>query len=241
MRASALALLVAVLVLAGCGGGGGGTTTPPATTTVPSNGEASKPPDQVIADAQKAADSASSLHVSGQGLDSGKPIDIDLSLVRGKGATGSIKISGLEVDIVVIGKRVYIKGSQAFYKHFAGTAAAELLKGKWLTGPVNSGQLKPLAALATPASLFKNLSTKNGKLVNKGATTYNGQQVVELRDPKKNGSLYVAATGNPYPLAVVERKKGSGGTIAFTNWNAHVTLKAPPGAIDISQFGGGLP
>lgn len=233
MRFSALALLVTAVLLAGCGGGGGGSA-----TTAKSNGEAGKSAAQVLADATKAVATASSLHVSGQGQSAGQPIAVDVSLVRGKGGTGTLKINGLEVQLVRIGDTVYVKGSDAFYQHFAGKAAAQLLHDKWLKGSATSGQLKPLAAFTGPSALFAQLAANHGTLVNKGATTYKGQDVVEVRDVTKNASLYVAATGPAYPVAFVQRKTGSAGAVMFDDWNAPVTLNAPSSAIDISSFGG---
>jgi hypothetical protein len=65
-------------------------------------------------------------------------------------------------------------------------------------------------------------------------TTYKGQPVIELKD-SKGGSLFVAATGTPYPVAIV----GDGthkGTVVFSGWNQPVTLTAPAGAIDQQQL-----
>jgi hypothetical protein len=234
MRSSLLALVLAVVVLAGCGGGG-----KPA-TTASANGEASKSASQVLADAKAAVASASSLHVSGQGQTSGNPIGVDLSLVRGKGGTGSLTINGGKVDVTRIGNTVYIRGSAAFFKNYTGNAAAaQLVGGKWLKGSATAAQLKPLAAFTGPTALFAAIASSHGTLVNKGETTYNGQDVVEIRDVTKSSSLYVAATGKPYPVAVVGGKTGNSGTVTFGDWNASVSLKAPSGALDISQLLGG--
>ena len=76
------------------------------------------------------------------------------------------------------------------------------------------------------------------KLANDGKTTYKGQQVVAIRDRSDNSKLYVAATGKPYPVAIVGGKGNESGTITFGDWNKQVSLSAPGGAIDISRFGG---
>jgi hypothetical protein len=97
------ALLLAVVFAAGCGGGGGGGSTQP-------SGEAAKPAEQVVADAVKAADAASSVHMSGQVVDGGRQIGVDLSIVRDKGATGTLTLGGAGVDLIVIGNTAYIRG-----------------------------------------------------------------------------------------------------------------------------------
>jgi hypothetical protein len=229
MRASALALVLTAVLLAGCGGSG---------TSAKSNDEASKPAAQVLADAKAAATKATSAHVSGSIKSNGTPIVLDLTTARGKGATGSMSTNGLKFDLVRIGDTLYIRGSDEFYKHFAGAGLAQLLHGKWLKASATSGRLKSLAPLTSLGALFASISAHHGKLANDGKTTYNGQDVVEIRDTSDNSKLYVAATGKPYPVAIVAGKKGESGAITFDNWNKGVSLSAPSGAIDISQFGG---
>jgi hypothetical protein len=230
MRTSGIALLLVAAVVAGCGGGKAAAKT---------NGEASKPAVQVLADAESAAKNASALHVSGHIVSSGTPITLDLTIVSSKGAKGSMSTNGLSFDLVRIGDTVYIRGSDAFYQKFGGQAVAKLLHGKWLKGSATHGQLSSLAPLTNASALFSQISGSHGKLANEGATTYQGLQVVEIRDTSDNSKLYVSATGAPYPIALVGGKAGQSGSITFDNWNQSASLTAPSGAIDISQLGAG--
>jgi hypothetical protein len=231
MRVPALALLLTAVLLAGCGGSG-------SKTESASNGEASKPPAQVLADAKAAATKADSVHVAGSIVSGGTPIKLDLSMAGGKGAKGSMSTNGLSFNLVRVGDTLYIKGSDEFYKHFAGAAVAQLLHGKWLKASATQGQLKSLAPLTNIGALFAGISANHGKLASKGATTYNGQKVAEIRDTSDNSRLYVAATGKPYPVAIVGGKQGESGTITFGDWNSDVSLSAPKDALDISKLGG---
>jgi hypothetical protein len=227
MRASAPALVLTVALLAGCG----------SSTTARANDEASKPATKVLADAKAAATGASSARVSGSIKSSGTPITLDLTTSRGKGAKGSMSTNGLKFDLVRIGDTLYIRGSDDFYKHFAGPAAP-LLHGKWIKASATDGRLKSLAPLTSIGALFTGISSQHGKLANDGKTTYKGQDVVAVRDTSDGSKLYVAATGKPYPVAIVGGKKNQSGTITFGDWNKSVSLSAPSDAIDISQFGG---
>jgi outer membrane lipoprotein-sorting protein len=229
MRALALALVLTAVLLAGCGGSG---------KSAKPNDEASKPAAQVLADANKAATSASSAHVSGSIKSDGTPITLDLSTARGKGAKGSMSTNGLKFDVVRIGDTLYIRGSDSFLKRFAGGAVAQLLHDKWLKASATHGRLKSLAPLTSLGALFAGISAHHGKLVNEGKTTYKGDDAVVVRDTSDNSKLYVSATGKPYPVAIVGGKKGESGTITFDDWNKNVSLSAPSGALDISQFGG---
>jgi hypothetical protein len=228
MRASALVLVLAGLVLAGCGGHG---------SSAKSNGEASKSADKVLADAKAAADGASSARVSGSIVSGGTPITLDLTMARGQ-AKGSMSTSGLSFDLIRIGNTAYIRGSDDFYKHFAGAAIAQLLHGKWLKASIISGRFASLEPLTSIALLFDKVASNHGKLANDGAKTFKGQQTVEIRDTSDNSKLYVAATGKPYPVAIVGGKKGQSGTITFSDWNKSLSVSAPQDAIDISKVGG---
>jgi hypothetical protein len=230
MRVPALALALAAVLLAGCGG---------SKKESASNGETSKPANQVLADAKAAATKASSAHVAGSIVSGGTPIKLDLSMATGKGAKGSMSTNGLSFNLVRVGDTLYIRGTDEFYKHFAGAAVAQLLHGKWLKASATQGQLKSLAPLTSIDALFTGISTHHGKLVSEGAKTYKGQKVAEIRDTSDNSKLYVAATGKPYPVAIVGGKKGESGTITFGDWNAGVSLSPPKNALDISQLGGG--
>ncbi len=146
--------------------------------------------------------------------------------------------NGLKFDLVRIGDTLYIRGSDAFYKHFAGAAVAQLLHNKWLKASATHGRLNSLAPLTSLGGLFAVVSSQHGKLANDGKTTYQGEKVVAIRDTSDNSKLYVAATGKPYPVAIVGGKKSQSGAITFGDWNQSVSLSAPSGAIDISNLGG---
>jgi hypothetical protein len=229
MRVSALALVLTAALLAGCGS---------STPAAPPNNEASKTADQVFADAKAAAESASSVHVAGSLVANGTQFTLDVSLARDKGAKGSVSVGGLAFDLVKIGDTIYIKGSDAFYQHFAGAGIAQLIHGKWIKASTTDKRFRPFAPLASISGLFAEISAHHGKLVNDGKTTYKGQPVVVIRDASDNSKLYVAATGKPYPVALVGGRKTQSGAIAFDDWNAPVSLSPPSGAIDVSQFGG---
>lgn len=229
MRVSALALVLTMALLAGCGG---------SKKTAQPNGEASKPADQVFADAKSAATNANSVHVAGRAVWNATPVTLDVAAVRGKGAKGSASVNGLPFDLVQIGDTAYIKGSDAFYKHFAGPAIAQLIHGKWLKTSTTSPRFRSFAAPTSVAGIFAKFRSSHGNYVNDGKKTYQGQQVVVIRNSSDKSTLYVAATGKPYPVAIVGGKKGQSGTITFDDWNKSVSLSAPSDAIDISQFGG---
>lgn len=62
--------------------------------------------------------------------------------------------------------------------------------------------------------------------------------MVAIRDTTQGGTLYVAASGTPFPVAVVKSKGSSAGGISFDQWNQPVKLTAPKGALDFSKLAG---
>jgi hypothetical protein len=214
---------LAAVLLAGCGGGS------------KTNGEEKKPANQVVADAQSAAAAASIVHVVGKGVDNGQPLKLNLWIADGKGK-GHIEESGLAFDVVRIGNSVYIRGSDAFWKRFAGAGGVALLHGKWVKAPVSNGEIAAIAPLTDKAKFFKAILAQHGKIQNKGAVDYKGEKAVEIRDTTQGGSLYVANTGTAYPLAV--EGGASQGNVTFSEWNAAEPISAPKGALDFSKLGG---
>lgn len=220
--AASLAALAA-LAIAACGSGSSG------------NGVASKSPAEILAASKAAAAAASSVHVAGALSSGGTPLTLNLDLVAGHGGRGRIAESGLSFELIVLDNTIYIKGSPSFYSHFGGAAATQLFQGKWLKAPASGGELASLASLANFGRLLDQTLASHGVLVKGPTSVVAGQPAIELRDASGNGSLYVATTGQPYPLQIVKHGSETG-RVMLTNWNHPVLLTAPPGAIDLSQL-----
>lgn len=234
MRRRLLALTVCLLtvaagLLAGCGSGASS-----------GNGVASKTPAEILAAAKAAAVAAASVHVAGSIVSEGKPISIDMELVGSNGVgdsggKGRLTLGGLGIQLIEIDRSVYVKGSTAFYTHFAGPTAARLLEGKWLKGSAGRGPLASLASLADLGKLIDTTLEDHGTLSRGVITTVGGKQAVGVSDAGNDGTLLVATLGTPYPLAIV---KPGAGKIVFDRWNKQVSLAAPTNAININQLHG---
>ncbi len=226
MRPRLILMLPVLLIfaIAGCG-----------SSSSSGNGVASKSASEILAASKAAADSASSVHVTGNLTSNGTPITLNLSLASGHGGRGQISQGNLSFNLIVVGNTIYIKGSPAFYSHFGGTAAAQLFQGKWLKAPISGGELGSLAALTNFGQLLDQTLASHGTLAKGSSSTVAGTPVIELRDSAHNGSLFVATTGKPYPIQIVKHGSETG-HITFTGWNQPVSLSAPAGAIDLSQL-----
>jgi hypothetical protein len=216
---------LAAAVSGGCGGSSG-------------NGVASKTPTEIVAATKAAADSASSVHVSGSVVSGGTPITLNLHLVQGKGGAGQISEGGLSFELIETEGTVYIKGSPAFYSHFAGSAAAQLLEGKWLKAPASNSSFASVTSLTDLRSLLDSALTNHGTLVKGTTTTVEGKQAIGVTDTSQSATLYVATTGKAYPVAIVKSGSG-GGKLVFDKWNEPVSLVAPANAVDITKLQSG--
>ena len=225
-----LALILLVGLLAGCGGGSSSSS-----SSSSDNGISGKSTAEILAATKAAADAASSVHVSGSIVSGGSPITLDMNLLAGKGGRGQLSEGGLSFELIQVNKTVYIKGSAAFYKHIGGSAAAQLLQGKWLKAPSTSSDFASLGQLTDLHQLVDQTLANHGTVTKLGTSTVNGEKVVGLTDKTKGGTLYIAATGQAYPIQIAKSGSG-GGKINFSAWNKPVTLAAPANAIDVAQL-----
>jgi hypothetical protein len=228
-RTSPAVLLTAVLLAAGCGG---------SSSSPPGNGVEAKSPTEILEATKLAASEATSVHIAGSIVSEGKPITLDMELLAGKGGRGKIGQEGFTIDLVETGGSVYINGSAAFYRHVGGTAAAQLLQGRWLKAPANSGELASLASLTNLSTLIDTALASHGTLTKGSTTTIAGQSAIAVNDTSKGGTLYVATTGKAYPLEIAKNGKESG-KVVLDRWDNPVTLSAPKGAIEISKLQNG--
>jgi hypothetical protein len=225
--ARALAALVLLIpqgaALAGCGSSSHG------------NGVASKPPREILAAAQAASDSASSVHVSGsiEGARAHESFDIEILATRG--SRGTVTVGGASFELLEAAGTVYVRGDAAFYERIGGKEAARRLEGRWLKAPATDPKLQPLLRLSDLHSLISVSLAGHTGLTSAGTSVVDNVRVVGVRDPAKGETVYVATNGPAYPIEISKSGLG-GGTIVLDRWNAPVLLVPPAHAIDISAL-----
>jgi hypothetical protein len=225
---SFLLAAVAAVAISACGGSS-------SSSSSSTNGVASKSPQDILAAATSAINGVSTVHVSGSVTSGGSPIKLNLDLVSGKGARGQMSQNGMSFRLVTDGKSVYINAGTQFWRQIGGNAAAQLLQGKWLKAPANSGDFASLASLTNLHKLLSALLTNHGQLAKGATSTVNGQKVVAINDTSNHGTLYVATTGKAYPVQV-SKSGTNGGSITFDRFNESVSVTPPSNAIDISSL-----
>jgi hypothetical protein len=205
-------------------------------SAAPPNGEAGKTIPQILADVQTAADHAQSVYVLGSDSSGSSPFSLNLRLMAGRGGKGTIDEGGLSFQIVRIGGKAYFEGAAAFWRHFAGAGGAELFKGKWIEAPATSGQFASLTSLTSITQLFHQILGSHGTLVEGKTTMIRGRAAIALVDKTEGGTLYVAATGPPYPLELTS--PDGKGSVNFEDWNQSFRLDVPPHPIALASIKG---
>jgi hypothetical protein len=226
LRAASPRALACAALLAGCG-----------SSATQGNGVAAKTPVQIVAAARAAVAGAASVHVAGSIVSEGKPISLNMELVADKGGKGRVTLEGLSFRLVGVDDAVYVSGSAAFYKRLAGGVSARVLSGKWLKGAA-AGAMASLAALTRLRTLLDSVLAAHGTLSRAPSRSIAGQPALGVRDIAGTGTLYVAGTGAPYPLEILERG-ASAGKLVFDDWNQPVSLSVPADAIDVKQLQSG--
>jgi len=215
------------LLLAACGGGGG----------AKDNGVASQTPQEIVTSVKAAVKNATSVHFVGGGSSNGQTLALNLKLEKGKGGTGTVSFSGVTIQIVKDGDKLYFKGGSAFLKQYAGQAAS-LLAGKWLYVPSTMNGFSSFTPLTNMTQLIDKILASHGTLAKGQTTTIDGQPAIAIVDKTNGGTLYVATTGPAYPLEL-KPKTGNKGLVRFTDWDQPVTITPPPHPVDLSKLTGG--
>ena len=151
--------------------------------------------------ASQAAKAADSVHIAGT-INAGGKITIDLSLAAGKGGKGKIQTNGMTFEIISTGGKVYFKTNAAALQQLGGGVAAQLLQGRWIVAPASLPQLALAHVADRPDEALRLASPPRSGRSTKGDTSdVNGQPAIARHEhPQGRGTLYVATTGEPYPL-----------------------------------------
>lgn len=193
----------------------------------------SAPPARVLAAARSAALGAATVRIAGSILTGAQPISIDMELVADKGGMGAIEIGPLRMRLVELDKLLYLDGNSALYERLLGPAAAARLRGAWLRGAQASRALAPFVALADPRDLLGTLLRPSGNLERAGARLVRGSRAIALRDQSTGATLYLAASGTPYPLEI---RWAHGGALDFEDWNGPAEIQAPAHELSIQEL-----
>ena len=200
-------LLVLALAVVGCGGDGAA--------------------QQLLNNSVKAAELARSVHLTGRLHGN---VQLDMTIVRGKGAKGSMTDRGQKADLVILGTHAYVRAGAAFWAD--DTCRRDCLRpremaGKWIESSTNDPAFKILALLSDLKLFLHSQTSDFGRLVASPAAMWSGRMIHEISDTATGDTFFVEATGTPYPFKL----DASNGTFRFDKWNELATVAPPSGPI----------
>lgn len=227
-RTTTAALAAALLVLGGTAACSSGETPAPSPSPTPAaeatpNGVEDLKADEILKRASAAVSEAQSVKASATTeQEAGTTSSLNLSLTR-SGAQGTLSSGESNQELIATEGTIYLKGDDQFNQGVAG-ANAEKLTGKWVSVPAESPEAGSLRGLTSIGNFFSGLLTPASAPTKVKPKQIDGVRCVGLKS--QNGTLWVATTGEPFPIAV-ESEAATGG-VQLTEWNAPVTITAPP-------------
>jgi hypothetical protein len=245
MRLTGAATLALVLLAIGTGCG--------SHSNNGSNGVESRPPEEILDQTAKALRQVKSFHVEATERSPGS-VKADIGLP--KELRLALKEKDTSASLLVVDGSFYLRGNAAYWRDADAARDAEELADRWFKVPYSLA--KELTKALHPQTLSRCLITDHGTLEKGGTAAVHGKRAVVIVDKgDRPGStpskLYVAATGEPYPLRLTatgkQRPGGqkdpecgddtpaeAGDDAIFSNYNEPLDVSAPSAAVD---FGGG--
>lgn len=207
---------------------------------------------QQIADrARDALLDAHSMHLSTRG-DLGKghtAMSLDLTLDRSGNCDGSVDLGNSQGSVRIIkrGNDVWVRPDADFWKNQVpdgGQAFAAILNGRYMRASATDPRLLTLTKacdLDTFQKLVSDNADNDAGTLNKAARTTLGKASVVPLTRMRSGTtltLYVAATGKPYPLRLTVLGDGADATVDFSAFDKPVptSTPSPDDAFDINAL-----
>ncbi|WP_157408453.1 hypothetical protein [Actinoplanes sp. N902-109] len=237
--------VAAAMALTGCGGdkeeqpaGAGAPTTVAASPSAAAgNGVAALSADEILQKAQDALKDEKSFRVKGSVDQDGQQTDLDLKL-SGEDFAGSMAMGKAKVELLSVGGKKYLKPNEQFFVMSTnaqqGKALAQVINGRWIAGAEADDSFKDLFSVAD----WKELLKPSGAVSKGEEKQVEGVPVITLKDAgDKESALYIATTGEPYPVQLV----GEGASkLTFSQFGETFTEIAKPAAkeiVDLSKLG----
>jgi hypothetical protein len=217
------------IALVGCSGSAAGGS---AATAAPRSAAT------LVSQMKAAVGAATSMHLVGQLPESGRPVTLNLGVLRAGDLAGTISGNGAALHLVGSRGKVYVQATPAFLRELKAPAAVcSVMCGKYVQ--LSGQQASELAGSLSMTSLTRSLIAGLPKFRQGGTTTVSGRAAVVLHGAD-GSTLDVAARGTPYPLRVVATP-GRHEAVVFSRWDTVPTPAAPKDGevINLSQLKAG--
>ncbi|WP_250031053.1 hypothetical protein [Paractinoplanes maris] len=238
------------LLATGCAGqdddkGAAAPAAPATTSAAPAapttNGVEALEAQQILDKAKAALKKAGSFHMKGDIVTDGDKMGLDFKTDNGD-IKGKLSMGGPSVELLEVGQKRFIKPDEAFWAMTSGgkkqgAAAAELVGDRWVI--IKAGD-KDMGDMFGFSDIDKMLSA-DGKVTKGSVKDVDGKPAIGLIDNSEDGgTLWIATTGEPYPLRI-EGKDAAEGGLDFTEFGeefADIVAPAAKDVVDIEKLSG---
>lgn len=228
---------LAVLPLAACSSQSGGSSSaspsapvtsaaPPESTAAPTpNGLQKMSASEILQASTAAIEAASSVKMTGTAPTQGQESKVQAELTaNGSHMTVETGTAG-SFEMIVTPEGTYIRGDET-YRKLLGTEGQQM-GDKWLAVP-SEGQTQDGQALQSLTGFAAQISENYKDAKVDGTKEIDGVPTVVLSGSE--GKIYFSTIGEPYPVKAESAPDSTSGmgTLVLSDWNAPVTVQAPP-------------
>ncbi|KUL27441.1 hypothetical protein [Actinoplanes awajinensis] len=233
-RAALAALTVTAALLAGCSSNDDKAPAAAASAAPAGNGIADLEGAAILDKAKTALKAAKSFHVKGAISQDESVTNLDLK-IAGTDVGGSIDFGGAKLELLSVGGNRYMRPNAAFWTMMDSSGQM----AKTLGSAVGTKWIKPSSQDTSLGAFFgaadvDELLKPSGTLTKGEAKTIDGVPAIGLVDgDDKDTVLYVATTGEPYPLKM-ERPAPEG--LTFSEFGQTFAEIKEPAATDVIEM-----
>lgn len=192
-------------------------------TAPAANGIDEKAPATVLKDAVAAMESTGSYRVVGKTT---AGADINIAFRVDVGATGTVSTGGDEIEFLSKDGKLLVSGDVESLKERIDEDVDDTIGDKWLV--LKPKQVKGFEIFLNGKAFADAVLGSQGPAEITSVKDVDGEPCVGLIFPDTGGTLWVAATGDPYPLRFEEKGATEDrGTLVFKQYGKKVKLVSP--------------
>jgi hypothetical protein len=166
-------------------------------------------------------------------------------LVNGDGeGSGTFTQGGGTTNMKLVGALIYIEAPYSYWKAHSTAEQAKAFGGKWIEVSALDTRFEAFDEFFNPEELTQAVfeGHANPLTLSKPKATLMGHKVVvvsevvkDSKGRKSSGQMYIAATGNPVALRIIDKSPGMTTTITFSHYGKAVSINIPPEPINLTQ------
>ncbi|MEW2633161.1 hypothetical protein AB0903_16260 [Streptomyces sp. NPDC048389] len=205
--------------------------------------------EEIESKARAAADTATSVRLSGTLVSKGGTYKLNMRLKQ-DGGTGSLTSEENAFELLRIGDNLFLKADAGFWSHADGDGgkepaksdldAAKKLADKYVKVPTGDPSYKQFRGFTDMDVLLDGLLGMQGEFSKGDRTRVGGVRTITVKagEGGRGGVLDVSLEGKPYPLQF--KRAGGAGVLTLADWDRDFPL-AEPAEGETVDYGKQLP